>query len=348
MGSVEINSSPIRLVEKLRQDIKTGKTDCQNEALALFKKIFTAIDNHTDTPNVNKGLDDLTQEVSGLEAKVLALTKERDNLLQTVEHMKEEMQQLAANMLTMQHLQQMQPIQTQTQEVNNSISIQEFGSLNGGKDDTRKKQSYPFEIPQQPVQKPISDHYTTDTYDFNQEPEVEIKEDLHASTDEQTIGTLPEKDHSKGEYGMDNRDDGNIVSRGVNLELQTTTTTNTEGGKQINCNQCSYTTTTRNSGHMREHIAAVHMKIKKHRCQECEFASPRRAGIERHWDAIHNKGDKRFKCGSCPFSHPERKHMIKHIAKVHKMDGRGTDVAEEDMYTDRYEMIRQNARVVVS
>ena len=348
MGSVEMNSSPIRLVEKLRQDIKTGKTDCQNEALALFKKIFTAIDNHTDTPSVNKGLDDLTQEVSGLEAKVLALTKERDNLLQTVDHMKEEMQQLAANMLTMQHLQQMQPIQMQNMEsVESGVpskSIHEVESINEGKDDTGKKQSYPFEIPQQPVQKPMSNQYNTDTNDFNQEAEVEIKEDLHASTDEQTMGTLPEKDLSKEEYGMANQDDGNNVSRGVNLELQTTSI-NTEGSKLIKCNQCPYITTTRNSGHMRDHIASVHMKIKKYRCEECGFAASRRAAIERHWDAIHNKGDKRFKCGSCPFSHPERKNIQKHIAKVHKMDGRGT---EKDMYTDQYEMIRQNARVVDS
>merc|ERR1711884_897001 len=65
----------------------------------LFKNIFTAIDVHTDTLSVNKGLDDLAVQISDLEAKLLAVTRERDSLLDSVHDLRAEKRQLCAKLL---------------------------------------------------------------------------------------------------------------------------------------------------------------------------------------------------------------------------------------------------------
>ena len=90
MANPEVNSSALRLLESLRHELKSGKKDCQSEVIVLFKKIFSAIDENTDTPNVNRGLDDLAQEVHGLEAKLSLVTKERDHLVVTVQSLRAE------------------------------------------------------------------------------------------------------------------------------------------------------------------------------------------------------------------------------------------------------------------
>ena len=90
MANPEVDSPALRLVESLRHELKSGKKDCQSEVIVLFKKIFGAIDENTDTPNVNRGLDDLAQEVHGLEAKLSLVTKERDHLVDTVQSLRAE------------------------------------------------------------------------------------------------------------------------------------------------------------------------------------------------------------------------------------------------------------------
>ena len=91
---------PIELIENLRNEVKRGKRECQNESLALFKKIFTSIETNTDTPSVNIGLDNLINEVNDLKTKLIEVTRERDNLLNTVDNLKIAMQQLSAKMMT--------------------------------------------------------------------------------------------------------------------------------------------------------------------------------------------------------------------------------------------------------
>ena len=116
---------PIELIENLRTEVKRGKRECQNETLALFKKIFIAIGTNTDTASVNMGLDNLTNEVNDLKTKLTAVTRERDNLLDTVDNMKMVMEQLSAKMMTT-----MQPLPV----VNDSQNIHEIRSFDNGND----------------------------------------------------------------------------------------------------------------------------------------------------------------------------------------------------------------------
>ena len=63
------NLSPYNLIKNLKEELRRGKKDCQSEAIDLFKKIFKAIDFHTDFPSFTKGLNDLELKFSNMEAK---------------------------------------------------------------------------------------------------------------------------------------------------------------------------------------------------------------------------------------------------------------------------------------
>ena len=120
MGGIDNVSSTLRLIENLKNEGKRGK----KEVIDLFKKIFIALDAHTDTPSVNKGLDDLAVDVCDLEEKLSMITKERDNLLDTVDILKAEIRQLSANLMTT-----MMPLPVPDQRVNQSREIQEVEIL---------------------------------------------------------------------------------------------------------------------------------------------------------------------------------------------------------------------------
>ena len=70
-------------------------------------------------------------------------------------------------------------------------------------------------------------------------------------------------------------------------------------------------------------------RLKIHHCEECGFASSRRNGLERHQDAVHNKGDKKYKCEQCRYSAAENSKLKKHIEKEHGM-ARAIPVKDED------------------
>ena len=296
---------PIELIENLRNEVKRGKRECQNESLALFKKIFTSIETNTDTPSVNIGLDNLINEVHDLKTKLIEVTRERDNLLNTVDNLKIAMQQLSAKMMTT-----MQPLPI----ANDSKIMHEVKRIDNGKENSglgAKEKEY-HEIHEeasgenikQPVKNSLNDSYDSDDYDSNNEVDVDIKEGV--ALDVKYENTI-----------MNDYQDQN-ASKDVNLELQAICT-KTEGGRQLKCNHCSYSTTT--SYHMKSHVASVHLKLKSYQCKECGFAAARKSQVDRHYDAIHNKGNKKFKCGSCPYSAAQRCRLTKHIARVHQMDG---------------------------
>ena len=95
MGETE-NFSIYDLIKNLKDEVEKGKKDCRSEANDLLKKIFRAVEVHTDFPNVNKGLDELAVKFSDLEEKLSTMTKERDSLLDMLDNLKFENRQFHA------------------------------------------------------------------------------------------------------------------------------------------------------------------------------------------------------------------------------------------------------------
>ena len=330
MGGIENNSSTIRLIENLKHEVKQGKKDCQNEAIVLFKEIFTAIDTHTDTPSVNKDLEDLALEVCGLEDKLSIIIKERDNLLDTVDKLRAEIWRLSAKLLPT-----MQPFQLSLVHIQGSQNVNSFddGNVNtrgqgvkitripkrGG--DQKKHSDYgetTTQIVQQQIQNSSNEPQDSDNYDYNEVEYADIKEIEHVASDGEASLTK-DLNHAQKRVGHDNakKNDNQDYDHTLKLKLNfQKTPANKKVNKKFKCDQCPYSATQKH--HMKAHIEAVHDKIKNHRCEECGYASSRKDILERHWDAVHNKGDKKFKCGRCPYSFAQKAKLEKHIGRVHE------------------------------
>ena len=327
MGGIENNSSTIRLIENLKHEVKQGKKDCQNEAIVLFKEIFTAIDTHTDTPSVNKDLEDLALEVCGLEDKLSIIIKERDNLLDTVDKLRAEIWRLSAKLLPT-----MQPFQLSLVHIQGSQNVNSFddGNVNtrgqgvkitripkrGG--DQKKHSDYgetTTQIVQQQIQNSSNEPQDSDNYDYNEVEYADIKEIEHVSSEGEAPLT---KNIIRGGHDNmkknDNQDYGYEAAQQMNLENQKTPD-NKKANKRFKCDQCPYSAV--HQYQMKAHVEAVHEKIKKFRCEECGYASSRKDGLERHMDALHNVGDKKYKCGRCPYSAAQNAKLKMHVERVH-------------------------------
>lgn len=128
MGEIR-NSSILIQIENLKNEEKRSKS----EVIDLFKKIFIALDAHTPTPSVNKGLDDLAVEVCELELQLSNVTQERDNLLLSVNNLKAELRQFGSSFIpTLQP--QPVPVNMLEQTVTQSCDIQEVKPFEIGED----------------------------------------------------------------------------------------------------------------------------------------------------------------------------------------------------------------------
>ena len=302
MGGIEYNSTTLRLIENLRHEVKRGKKDCQSEAIDLFKQIFTAIDTHTDTPSVNKGLDDLAQRVCALEAKLSVVTKERDDLLDKVDSLRGVIGQMSAKLLPT-----MQPVQLpQVENVNSfddgNINSRGLREIRRGQWETTTRTT--TEIVQKQIRHSLKEAYDSDDHALKGIEHVTSHGEAPPLTKALTQG-----------YGhwMKN------ANQDLNLEFPKAPTTNKKMDKKFKCEQCSYSSV--HQYQMKGHVEAVHDKIKKFRCEECGYASARKDGLERHWDASHNKGDKKYKCGRCPYSSAANAKLKTHMERKHGMTG---------------------------
>ena len=100
MAGIENNLSTIRLIENMKHEVASG----QSKVIEVSKKLYGTIDSYTSS--IDNGLNYLAVEVCGLEAKLRIITKERDDLLDTVNNLRFEIMGLSSKLLpTMQPLQ---------------------------------------------------------------------------------------------------------------------------------------------------------------------------------------------------------------------------------------------------
>ena len=307
-----IDSFALRRIQNLKDELKRNKKDCHIEAIDLFKKIHNAIDAHTDTLSVNKGLDDLALEVCDLEEKLSIITKERDSLLNTVNTLKAENMQLSATFLPTIPLSPMPD-----QKVEKSPIIKEVHSLNNGSSNDIgqginrpriHKRGRKQKKQKQKIQRPLKDTYNSDDYDFNGVEDADIKDIDYVEVSQ--TKDLIQKLIREGHADVKKNDTPDYeADPDFDPEFQDAP------DKKFKCDQCPWSTPQRHR--MKAHVEDVHEKIKSHNCEECGYATSRRDRLERHWDARHNQGEKKFKCGRCPYSSPENAKLQRHIGRVH-------------------------------
>ena len=181
------NSSVLDVIKHLQDEVKRGKSACQSEATDLFKKIFIAIDAQAEIPL--KGLDDLAVEFSDLEASLWTMKKERDDLLETVKHLRTELKLLSDKLLP-----KMEPIPLSSMSDDDrvkhglDIEIKEVNSLddatskatgNGIKRQRIRKRGGEKKKQKQQVEIASKESFSSDDYEAN------AKEDGYEGHDNQ-------------------------------------------------------------------------------------------------------------------------------------------------------------------
>jgi uncharacterized C2H2 Zn-finger protein len=72
------------------------------------------------------------------------------------------------------------------------------------------------------------------------------------------------------------------------------------------------------NAHLKDHINAIHKKIKRFGCDLCDYSSNWRNNLETHSKFVHCGGNKDFKCYECDATFGRKTHLQRHINAIHK------------------------------
>ena len=327
MCLTEDTSSPLGLIKYLKDEMMRGKKDCQKEATNLFKKIYTAIEVHTDTPSVSKGLDALAVKVSYLEAKLSNITMERDNLLRTVINLRNEHGQFSSNFLPRV---QTDPLLDLKEE--HGQDDQEFESMVDGivppiEKDKKRQQTHKRKQrkPIRNMERSLDDSTNT------------VKEEVTGAREIDYVVSSREASQTKGlvqeliKEGFD--DAGEKIDTQEFKCDQCTWSTSEEyrmkehikevhDKKSYECAKCGYAASRKDK--LVRHIKEVHEKLRIHQCKECVYRSSRKDRLDRHIRAVHVKitndqrGEIKYQCKECPYAAARKDGLDRHISAVHE------------------------------
>ncbi len=109
------------------------------------------------------------------------------------------------------------------------------------------------------------------------------------------------------------------IKEGYNISLDDEKTTTDDRSimkdKKIECNICSKTLASNRT--LRNHVNAVHKKMKPHKCQICAVTFSRIGSLKSHVDAIHNNL-RPFECKICSKALTTSRSLKQHVDAVHK------------------------------
>ncbi len=109
------------------------------------------------------------------------------------------------------------------------------------------------------------------------------------------------------------------IKEGYNISLDDEKTTTDDRAimkdKKIDCNICSKTFASNRT--LRNHVNAVHKKMKPHKCQICAVTFSRISSLKSHVDAIHNNL-RPFECKICSKALTTNRSLKQHVEAVHE------------------------------
>ena len=331
MGETE-NLSTYDLIKNLKDEVEKGKKDCRSEANDLLKKIFRAVEVHTDFPNVNKGLDELAVKFSDLEEKLSTMTKERDSLLDMLDNLKFENRQFhamlsqiiqekdkdddqlraAIMLLSTEMLQKTKSFSPSTMPGRYSIAkVSKIVSKSASYGDPNETGQITKE----------SDEESTSTSEDESAKENEINDtgpgivssdrDVSPASNIRFVPTknrLVKNEKVNQNYKPD-------VAKKSDLKDEKRPANNREN-KDFQCERCSYTAARKDT--LKRHVLshASNRDAKKFECERCSFSAARKDSLKRHGISAHGD-DKQFKCGYCPYLTARKDNLKKHVERKH-------------------------------
>ena len=302
------------------EELSTWREESHRE----FSNIIT-----THSSSINKGINALVEEVSELKIKLSVVTKERNDLLETVHNLSNDIRQRNAELPCADPLLEAEEERSPRPEViYDKEKNVEVSSINSENDD-------PDEIT-------LNKFADVDNVDH-----VQDNVNQENQSDKETIGQI-----ERGEVSMDSKpskslqyeseyskdtiyDDTNHVcpecifpfSTSENLEIHTKNVhPNVEvishrqsikprADKKFKCEKCPYRSS--RPDYIKNHTKAVHEKIRNHVCGECGYAASQKGHLNKHIKSVHENIRNHF-CGECGYAASQNWVLKRHIEVVHK------------------------------
>ena len=283
----------------------------QNQVRDFFDKLMLWRDEsqrhfsmtiNTYSNSINEAMNNLVEEVRDLQAQL----KERNDLIEKMKNMSGKKEHTRGKLPMM--LRQHEPCYGDTLDLNGH----EEGQLEAEETGIEKPvMASGIALDQQTWEDKNSDD------DFSDVDSISIKDESY--NEEVTENDTVQEDHYEKEtfrsrdkvvsYGNENLVAGEVNRDGEDKSAQN------KGHKKFKCDQCPYASY--NKGHLKQHITAVHDKIKSHVCGDCGYASSCKGNLNRHREYVHNKGDTKFKCEQCPYLSVSKGGLKGHNSLVH-------------------------------
>ena len=292
MAGIENNLSAMRLIESMKNEVTRGKS----EVFELAKKLCGTVDSHSSS--INKGLDNLAREVCGLQAKLEVITKERDDLLDTVNDLRGEIGRLNAKPLPT-----IQPFQLWPLPELKPNHSQDLQDVESSDDTNRNARGQGVEISNE-------EGNMVENLDFGGNVDkiakglikIPLNDQNHLKASDLTFKcpqcpySTVQKHHIRAHVEGVHAETKNhrceaceyTTSRRHSLKRHLETV-HKMGDRKFKCEQCPLSTAQKH--HLRAHVEAVHDKIRDFRCDQCGYATSRKSSLKRHKEAIHRKGE---------------------------------------------------------
>ena len=226
-----------------------------------------------------KGIENLVEELSDIKAQLSIITQERNDLLETVESLNVKLQSFSETYQDPQEVLDLCSKELGGSEVakrNTNEQDEECSNISSGSRDRDEEEEVTEEtVTHQPIRPPITIPLTNHNNDVAS-PNEEIINILDRSHHLRETKPQSIEEHDMKTNNMQHEDTKLRTSSQDNMDKKRLQC----GGKisDPTCRQphgisCPYRTDS--ASHMKEHVEAVHEKIKNHFCKECDYTSYR-------------------------------------------------------------------------
>ena len=295
-------------IQKVPTKMDKGHKDWQlNKAADLLEKLgswredssrqFASIIN-SNCNFINRGINELVEEMCGLKAQLAGMKNERNGLLQTIDKLTDENRQLKSKL---------QPLTEPGKDVDGTDV--EIPDVNQHDVNSESKDN---EMMEDEVEESDSDQELHE----HSEDASNDGDTMNESTNEMANEDVDDPEYDPAD--MDETTD--------ELEKQEQETDETKGAKEkevaaefkkkYQCDVCGYTSSKNN---IKQHKNTVHNKeeSKKFMCESCPFTSKTSAGLNIHKEWRHTDYHK-YECDLCPYKTTFIKELRKHSKRAHK------------------------------
>ena len=134
----------------------------------------------------------------------------------------------------------------------------------------------------------------------------------HLYTDNPKIQLCARSLQRNSNFKGDNLDDANKI-----IKITRVSTLNEDHIRPFKCHVCTYKA--KQPGHLRDHIKAIHEKVKDYTCHLCAYETAIKSHLIQHVNQHHDK-IKDFKCHLCNFATSRKADLKRHMnGKQHKI-----------------------------